>query len=166
MGKADRKSIDLNRDLVPEGYTASTIGPEFIDEIVLLEPQIYPKGWSRGLVESEFANLNSIRVGVFDKTTQSLIGYSFSRIVEDEFHLLNIGLLPGYRGLGLGSFLLCEVLEIAKVIKCTVAHLEVRKSNSSARSLYQIAGFREVGQRLAYYADNQEDAILMELSLL
>lgn len=166
MAKAYRKFIELDKDLVPEGYSASTIGPAFIDEIVLLEPQIYPKGWSRGLVESEFANENSIRVGVFDKTIEALIGYSFSRIVEDEFHLLNIGLLPEYRGLGLGSFLLYEVLEIAKGKNCTVSHLEVRKSNSSARNLYQIAGFREIGQRLRYYADNQEDAILMELSLL
>lgn len=166
MGKAFRKFIELDQDLVPEGYAASSIGLEFLDEIALLEPQIYPKGWSRGLVESEFLNDNSIRMGVFDKARGALIGYSFSRVVEDEFHVLNIGLLPQYRGVGLGSFLLYEVLERAKERNCIVAHLEVRESNRAARALYQLAGFRKVGERQAYYSDNQENAVLMELSLL
>ena len=39
--------------------------------------------------------------------------------------------------------------------------LEVRKSNASARLLYEKYGFVKRGIRRAYYSDNREDAIIM-----
>jgi ribosomal-protein-alanine N-acetyltransferase len=46
-----------------------------------------------------------------------------------------------------------------------VVLLEVRVSNQAAASLYRSFGFREVGIRPRYYADNGEDALLMDLEL-
>lgn len=42
-----------------------------------------------------------------------------------------------------------------------VVTLEVRGSNEIARGLYHKYGFREVGVRKRYYADNNEDAVIM-----
>jgi ribosomal-protein-alanine N-acetyltransferase len=46
-----------------------------------------------------------------------------------------------------------------------MASLEVRVSNHAAAALYRKFGFREVGIRPRYYADNGEDARLMDLDL-
>jgi ribosomal-protein-alanine N-acetyltransferase len=44
--------------------------------------------------------------------------------------------------------------------------LEVRKSNLAAQDLYRKFGYEETGRRQHYYKDNDEDAILMNLSSL
>ena len=43
--------------------------------------------------------------------------------------------------------------------------LEVRRSNAAALRLYRRFGFRAVGVRPNYYAEDQEDAIVMLLDL-
>ena len=43
--------------------------------------------------------------------------------------------------------------------------LEVRRSNAAAQRLYRRFGFRPVGVRPNYYAEDQEDAIVMLLDL-
>ena len=40
--------------------------------------------------------------------------------------------------------------------------LEVRRSNEPAISMYRKGGFRDSGIRKGYYADNKEDAVLMD----
>jgi ribosomal-protein-alanine N-acetyltransferase len=50
--------------------------------------------------------------------------------------------------------------------KCSLATLEVRKSNEPAINLYKSFGFRPVGVRPNYYVDEgqpPEDAIVMVL---
>jgi ribosomal-protein-alanine N-acetyltransferase len=44
--------------------------------------------------------------------------------------------------------------------------LEVRESNLAAQELYRKFGYEETGRRRRYYKDNDEDAILMNLSSL
>jgi ribosomal-protein-alanine N-acetyltransferase len=42
----------------------------------------------------------------------------------------------------------------------TAAHLEVRAGNAPAIAMYESMGYRRVGVRRGYYADNGEDAVL------
>jgi len=49
--------------------------------------------------------------------------------------------------------------------RCTLATLEVRRSNAAALELYRSFGFRPVGIRPNYYVDEGEDAIVMVLDL-
>jgi ribosomal-protein-alanine N-acetyltransferase len=42
-----------------------------------------------------------------------------------------------------------------------VATLDVRVSNAGAQRLYRAFGFVEVGRRIRYYDDNDEDALVM-----
>jgi len=135
-----------------------------IADVISLEPQIFPRGWSRALVESEFENPCSVRLGIF--LGLELAGYSFSRIVEDEFNLLNIGVKLPHRGIGLGQVLLQAVLKEAQNRGSTVIFLEVRESNKLAQKIYQKAGFRITGKRPSYYSDNSETALIMELPFL
>jgi ribosomal-protein-alanine N-acetyltransferase len=56
-----------------------------------------------------------------------------------------------------------ELLARGKHRRCVLATLEVRRSNEAAIQLYRSFGFRTVGVRPNYYADEKEDALVMVL---
>ena len=89
-----------------------------------------------------------------------LLGFLVARLGADEWELENIVVSPAARRKGLGLQLLNTLLTNAREIYGAAVFLEVRESNTAARSLYQRAGFCETGRRKAYYTSPQEDAIL------
>ena len=91
-------------------------------------------------------------------------GYAGMWKILDEGHITNIAVSPRYRRKGLGSLLLNKLIEIAEENKIKVLMLEVRKSNEAAIGLY-VKGFEQVGLRRNYYADNNEDAVLMNFTI-
>ncbi len=132
---------------------------KYADAVIRLEPQIYTHGWSAKLILSEFDKPISRRFGLLENDL--LIGYSFSYVVEDELHLLNLGIDPIYRGRGYGTCLLENIIKESFKEGCTQCLLEVRRSNLVAQNLYHSLGFKINGVRPRYYSDNQEDALLM-----
>lgn len=90
----------------------------------------------------------------------SLIGLAGFWLIADEAHISTIAVHPGWRGLGLGEWLLLALLEAGLGLGAETATLEVRPSNQPALALYQKYGFAEVGRRLRYYSDNDEDALI------
>lgn len=84
--------------------------------------------------------------------------------VAGEAELLRIAVEPGLRGRGAGLALLdaCEA-ELGRAGIATLL-LEVRLSNTAARSLYEASGWKQDGLRKAYYK-NGEDAALYRKSL-
>jgi ribosomal protein S18 acetylase RimI-like enzyme len=66
----------------------------------------------------------------------------------DEIRIMDIGLLPEYRGRGIGSFLLGGLLDEARTAQKRVS-IHVERFNPALR-LYQRLGFREVADRGVY----------------
>jgi ribosomal-protein-alanine N-acetyltransferase len=91
----------------------------------------------------------------------SIIGFSGLWLMMDEAHITTIAVHPHFRRLGLGEFLLVNLIDIAYSIHAKWVTLEVRVSNHNAQNLYRKYGFREAGLRHRYYSDNQEDALIM-----
>ena len=91
----------------------------------------------------------------------SIVGFAGLWLMVDEAHITTIATHPGYRGLGLGEFLLVSLIDISYTIGAKWVTLEVRVSNYTAQNLYRKYGFREAGVRHRYYSDNQEDALIM-----
>ena len=79
---------------------------------------------------------------------------------EGELHILAIATHPDFRGRGIGTQMLGHVLEVARATSCSLATLEVRRSNKPAIALYEHAGFKTVHVRARYYQDD-EDALVM-----
>jgi ribosomal-protein-alanine N-acetyltransferase len=79
----------------------------------------------------------------------------------DEAHIVTIAVRPELRRQGIGEVLLVAALEAACEASQEKMTLEYRISNTTARSLYEKYGLRQVGVRAKYYSDNQEDAVLM-----
>jgi ribosomal-protein-alanine N-acetyltransferase len=79
----------------------------------------------------------------------------------DEAHITTIGVLPEYRGNGLGELLMVTLCTEAMRHGAEWVTLEVRVSNESAQALYRKYGFTQQGIRRRYYSDNGEDAYIM-----
>lgn len=90
-----------------------------------------------------------------------LVGYVGYWLMAGEAHISTIAVHPDYRGLSYGELLLAFVLQDAARASAHVATLEVRVSNTPAQRLYLKYDFEKVGMRKAYYADNNEDALIM-----
>ncbi|MCD6372901.1 MAG: ribosomal protein S18-alanine N-acetyltransferase [Thermococcus sp.] len=92
-----------------------------------------------------------------------VVGYVMGYLRPDlEGHIMSIAVDPAYRGMGIGSALLSEVIE--RLIKKGARYigLEVRVSNLSAIALYEKFGFKKIKRIIGYYADG-EDAYYMLL---
>jgi ribosomal-protein-alanine N-acetyltransferase len=89
--------------------------------------------------------------------------YSCTWIVADEMHITSFAVHPQFRRQHVGQQLLAGVLARALESGCRQAVLEVRASNHGAQRLYSRFGFAPVAVRMRYYADNDEDAIIMLL---
>lgn len=90
-----------------------------------------------------------------------IIGFAGMWVVMDEAHVTTIGVLPEFRGLGLGELLLVTLFSDAMRRGAEWVTLEVRVSNESAQALYHKYGFSRQGVRRRYYSDNGEDAYIM-----
>jgi ribosomal-protein-alanine N-acetyltransferase len=82
-----------------------------------------------------------------------------------ELHVLSIATHPDHRRRGLAGLLLAHAIEAARAMRATLATLEVRKGNAPAIALYERIGFRTVHVRARYYADGDEDALVMTMAL-
>lgn len=94
-----------------------------------------------------------------------VIAYCGMWIVLDEAHITNIAVHPFYRGKKIGARLMRKMMQVAKMFGSKSMTLEVRPSNSPARTMYTKLGFTEHGLRKRYYSDNNEDAIIMWVTL-
>ena len=89
-------------------------------------------------------------------------GYLIGRILGGEAELLRIGVLPAHRGKGTGRRLLTDFLTACIKKKVERVFLEVRESNTVARSLYESTGFVCRSTRRNYYGN--EDAMIYDLN--
>ena len=95
------------------------------------------------------------------KLQGNVIGYGGMYIVIDEAYILNICILPEYRGNGYGKQLLKRMISYAAEKGAINMTLEVRVSNAIALELYKDEGFTIEAVRPNYYEDTGEDAYIM-----
>lgn len=136
-----------------------------IDAVLNVEQQSFSTPWSRNAFEEEISD-NDLAHYLVVEEDGKLVGYGGFWIVVDEAHVTNVALLPECRGRGLGTLLLEHMICAAKILGAVSMTLEVRPSNTSARSLYSRRGFIERGIRPNYYAELGEDALIMWLDKL
>jgi [ribosomal protein S18]-alanine N-acetyltransferase len=95
-----------------------------------------------------------------------VVAYAGIWLMVDEAHVTTFAVDPAYRRRGVGERLLLAMLDLAIDKGAREATLEVRLSNTAARSLYEKYGFRPVGIRPNYYSDDNEDALIMTTDAL
>lgn len=120
--------------------------------------------WSLSALENDIAN-NERAIVIVAATDKDIVAYADAWKVADELQLNNIAVIESFRGRHIASEMLDVLSEIGREIGCSLITLEVREGNAAGRGLYEKSGFRTVGIRENYYIDNNENAILMDLTL-
>jgi ribosomal-protein-alanine N-acetyltransferase len=97
---------------------------------------------------------------------EKIVGMIVVWLIVDEAHVATIATHPDFRRKGIAKKLLSHALRKLIEQGARSSFLEVRESNLAAQALYRKFGYEETGRRRRYYKDNDEDAILMNLSSL
>jgi [ribosomal protein S18]-alanine N-acetyltransferase len=143
------------------------VRPEDLPRLVEIEKEGFRHPWSRELLERELTHAwSTILLAVEDRgPAEEPIGFIVFWLVHDEVHVLNVVTARQDRRRGVGRALMEEAADAGRKRGAVLATLEVRRSNEAALALYRSLGYRQVGVRPKYYAEEGEDAIVMLLDL-
>lgn len=137
---------------------------EDLPAVKKIEKECFAVPWSIQSLKYEITE-NHLAHYIVAVLNQTIVGYCGSWIVFDEAQITTIATHPHYRRLGFGEAILRYMMAFMLKKGAKALFLEVRVSNSNAQQLYRKLGFERIGKRKKYYADNQEDAIVMGVDL-
>lgn len=133
---------------------------EDLDGVMEIEAEAFPTPWPREAYEKEITK-NELAYYVVADSEGEIVGYAGLWEVVGEGHITNVAVRKERRGEGISNLLMQALLDRVLALHYYGLTLEVRLSNTPARSLYEKFGFESVGVRKSYYSDNGEDAIVM-----
>lgn len=131
-----------------------------VDAVHEIEKQSFAIPWSRDAFIQEVTENRCARYLVAREDGVP-VAYAGMWLVLDEAHVTNIAVREDRRGEGLGERVARALMQLAADTGVRYMTLEVRRGNLVAQGLYKKLGFVEVGFRKRYYADNNEDALVM-----
>jgi ribosomal-protein-alanine N-acetyltransferase len=141
---------------------------EDLPQVFELDRNSFSLPWPERSFRFELENNEVSRCWVAELLPESgaplLVAIIVVWMIADEVHVATLAVSPEYRRQKIAQRLLAHTLIDAYHSGANSSFLEVRRSNQAAITLYQRFGYREVAVRRNYYKDNQEDAILMDLS--
>lgn len=119
--------------------------------------------WNYNILKQELECDNSHFIVVKNKNSD-ILGFAGLKIIIDEADIMNIVVKKNFRNNGIGTFLLDNLISLAKNLNLCTITLEVSKNNLTAISLYKKFGFKKLGIRKNYY-DNIIDGFIMSKQL-
>ena len=155
---------------VPQPHSATEatfepLTPARLDALLVIEQAAYSHPWTRGNFIDALAAGYQAQLLV---AAEQILGYFVAMPGVQEAHLLNITVAPAFQRQGWAHVMLDALAVWARGQGAQWLWLEVRASNERARRIYEVHGYRRVGERKRYYpaADGErEDAVVMSLLL-
>ena len=135
---------------------------ENLHAVSQLTKRCFKAPWSEEIYRRDLDNPQS--VGFVCMAGAEAVGMIHCNFVLDELTLNTLCVDEAYRRRGIARMLWNAVTEMMHGV-CTVCYLEVRESNTPARTLYASLGFEQNGYRPRYYSDPEEAAVLMAVQL-
>ena len=133
---------------------------DHVEAVAAIEKECFGvDAWSEKSVASELSNKLSLWLVAVDG--DRVAGYVGSQTVCDETDMMNVAVTADYRRQGLGEKLVLALVEELKAMGSQCLTLEVRDSNTPARTLYEKLGFQQIGLRKNYYRNPKEDAYIL-----
>ncbi len=141
-----------------------------VARVVEIERSAFAQPWSEELIRREMLHewstvLLACRGQGDGPRGELIVGFVIYWLVHDELHVLNVAVAPEARRGRVAWALMEETHERARGAGAALATLEVRRSNAAAIGLYRALGYRQAGVRPGYYANDGEDALVMERNL-
>ena len=150
---------------LPAAFSIEPMRLGDLDDVMEIEKLSFKSPWSGQVFLEEMARDWAHVDVVRDLARRRAVAFGNYWQVADEVHLLNLATHPEARRAGHASRMLAHIVAFGRAQGCRLITLEVRRSNAAALRLYRRYGFRAVGVRPNYYAEDQEDAIVMLLDL-
>lgn len=140
-------------------YTIETASWRDLNAVRRLEQICFPQdAWPLWDIVGVLTLPNVVRLKAV--AGDQLVGFIAAdvRLAQRVAWIATVGVLPEYRGQGMGQALMetCE-----QVVKTPTIRLNVRVSNATAIHLYERLGYNRVGLWPGYYSDG-ENALVME----
>lgn len=129
-------------------------------QVLKIEGQVYPRPWSLALFLGELG-LRPARHYVVARLDGLVVGYAGLMFNLDEGHVTNIAVDPAWQRHQVGSRLLLHLHRACLARGSRHMTLEVRVSNAAAQQMYKRFGYETEGLRKNYYAETNEDALIM-----
>jgi len=152
---------------LPEVFVLRPMTLDDLPQVYRIELDSFTLPWPFNSYVYELTGSNVSRCFVAATTgagdRKKIVGMIVIYLIEDEAHVATFAVHQEFRQNGIGWRLLHHALKETCSQGATHAFLEVRAGNLPAINLYKKFGFINVGTRKNYYADNHEDAILMNL---
>ncbi|HET8724292.1 MAG TPA: ribosomal protein S18-alanine N-acetyltransferase [Anaeromyxobacteraceae bacterium] len=136
-----------------------------LPRVMEIERAAFSHPWSEELVRRELGHDFSTVLVATAGEGGPILGFAIVWTVHDELHVLNVATAPEARRRGVARAVLELVEGQGRAQGARVSMLEVRRSNAPAIALYRSMGYREVGVRPRYYAEDGEDALVMDKDL-
>ena len=134
---------------------------EHLPALAQIEADTFPQAWSKEGLAAELTNETAVfLVAEWDGEP---VGYLGMHQVLDECDIARVAVKEAFRGKGVGFWLLAAARRYAQTHGGTRLMLEVRLSNTTARTLYERFGFTQDGTRPGFYEAPREDAVLYSL---
>ena len=121
--------------------------------------------WSESSYRDVFNPGAPARIALVSEHGGFLAGFVIARLNAEDCELENVVVSQAARRKGIGSELVEALLREARNRGAARIFLEVRESNSAARTLYEKCGFKVSGRRKSYYRDPSEDAVIYAVKL-
>ena len=131
-----------------------------VEVIYEIEKLCFPDPWSRDALKYELGK-NPRAFYIVAELEGRVVGYAGLWCIEDEGHITNVAVRPGYRNRKIASGIIHTMIDFTTGEGIRHHTLEVRASNEAAIGLYEKYGFRTEGVRRGYYLSNGEDALIM-----
>ena len=121
--------------------------------------------WDTQSMRSEITAKHTYYLVAFE--AGSLLGYAgLSKLAgNSQADIQTIAVDPDFRGRGIASALMRQVLAQAKQLEASEIFLEVRADNPAAQRLYGGLGFEQIDTRKRYYQPDGIDALIMRLDI-
>ena len=156
-----RERLAGGRNAARDYTVRRAAGPEDLAAVDALQRQTFTNPWGAEAIRWELENTDVSRLYVMHDAAGALVAYCACWMVFDELHINSLAVDVERRRRGLARTLLTRVLREAVDAGATAATLEVRRSNTAARALYEGLGFTVEGIRRDYYQDPREDAVIL-----
>jgi [ribosomal protein S18]-alanine N-acetyltransferase len=134
-----------------------------LEKVLAIEKKSFADPWSRKLFRETLSFPHSVSF-VMHGPDRALLGYINFYVIAQEGHMLNLAIHPAWRKKGFATRLLTHSLDYLKQQNAMHFFLEVREGNLDAIGLYRKFGFEIIGKRKRYYAETNEDALVMHLA--
>ncbi len=134
--------------------------PKDADDIYEIEKLCFSDPWSRASIHFELEE-NPRALYVVAEHSGQVVGYAGLWWIEDEGHITNVAVKPGFRNRKIAEGIIGVLLDYTITEGIHHHTLEVRRDNEPAIGLYEKFGFEIEGVRKGYYKFEGQDALIM-----